>query len=111
MNRTTRNAIRKLKDANGNYLLNRDITAKWGYTLLGKDVYTTDKMDEAEATKTAIYYGDMSGLALKVVEDINLEILREKYATQHAIGVTAWMEVDAKVENAQKLAKLVMAAS
>ena len=42
---------------------------------------------------------------------MSIEVLREKYATQHAVGVVAWMEVDAKVENAQKLAKLVQKAS
>jgi HK97 family phage major capsid protein len=60
------------------------------------------------AEKTAIYYGDMSGLAVKLSEDINIEVLREKFATQHAIGVVGWIELDSKVENAQKIAKLVM---
>lgn len=108
MNRATRKAIRKLKDGDGTYLLQKDFTAKWGYTLLGKDVYTTDNISVMAAGKTAIYYGDFSGLATKVAEDVSIEVLREKYATQHAIGVVAWMELDAKVENAQKIAKLVM---
>lgn len=108
MNKSTRKAIRKLKDADGNYLLNRDISAKWGYTLLGKDVYTSDNMAGMEAGKTAIFYGDMSGLAVKLSEDVSIEVLREKFATQHAIGVVAWLEMDSKVENAQKIAKLVM---
>ncbi|UTI44429.1 phage major capsid protein [Niallia sp. RD1] len=108
MNRSTRKAIRKLKDADGNYLLNKDISAKWGYTLLGKDVYTSDNMAVMESGKTAIFYGDMSGLAVKLSEDVSIEVLREKYATQHAIGVVAWIEMDSKVENAQKIAKLVM---
>jgi HK97 family phage major capsid protein len=108
MNRTTRKAIRKLKDSEGNFLLNRDFTAKWGYTLLGKDVYTTDNMPKMEAGKTAIYYGDMSGLAVKTSEDISIEVLREKFATQHVIGVVGWLEMDSKVENTQKIAKLVM---
>ena len=59
-----------------------------------------------EGTKTIIYYGDMSGLAVKVSEDMNIEILRERFATQHAIGVVGWLEMDAKVENEQKIAKL-----
>lgn len=108
MNKTTRKAIRKLKDGQGNYLLNKDATARWGYTLLGKDVYTSDNMSEMEAGKTAIYYGDMSGLAVKLAENVSIEILREKYATQHAIGVVGWIEIDSKVENAQKISKLVM---
>lgn len=110
MNRKTRTAIRKLKDLDGNYLLNRDLNSKWGYTLLGKDVYTTDNAAAMTAGKAAVYYGDLSGLAVKITEDLNIQVLREKYATQHAIGVVGWMSADAKVEHVQKLSKLVMAA-
>ena len=39
-----------------------------------------------------------------------LNVLREKYATQHAIGINAWVEFDAKVENAQKISKITMGA-
>ena len=109
MNRETRSAIRKLKDSDGNYLLNRDISAKWGYTLFGKDVYTTDNADTMAAGKTVIYYGDFSGLAVKLSEDASINVLREKYATQHAVGVYAYMELDSKIENAQKIACLKMA--
>ncbi|WP_330417058.1 phage major capsid protein [Anaerostipes sp. AF04-45] len=111
MNKTTRKAIRKLKDSDGNYLLNRDVSAKWGYTLLGKDVYCSDNMDKMEAGKEAIIYGDMSGLAVKVTEEATIEVLREKYATMHAVGVVAWMEIDTKVADVQKIAKLKMKAS
>ena len=109
MNRETRSAIRKLKDSDGNYLLNRDVSAKWGYTLFGKDVYTTDNADTMAAGKTVIYYGDFSGLAIKISEDASINVLREKYATQHAVGVYAYMELDSKIENAQKIACLKMA--
>jgi HK97 family phage major capsid protein len=108
MSKKTRKAIRKLKNSDGDYLLNKDFTAKWGYTLLGKDVYTSANMPEMEAGKTAIYYGDMSGLAVKVAEDMKIKILRELFATQHAIGVVGYLEIDSKVENVQKLAKFVM---
>lgn len=108
MNKSTRTAIRKLKDNDGNYILNKDATARWGYTLFGKDVYTSDNMSVMAAGKTAIYYGDMSGLAVKLSEDVSIEVLREKFATQHAIGVVGWIEIDSKVENGQKISKLVM---
>ena len=42
MSRDTRKIIRKLKDGQGNYLLNKDATTRWGYELLGKEVYTSD---------------------------------------------------------------------
>ncbi len=108
MSRDTRKAIRKLKDNEGRYILNPDATSKWGYTLFGKPVYVSENMADMAAGKTAIIYGDMSGLAVKLSEAMEIQVLREKYATQHAIGVVAWTEFDAKVENAQKLAKLTM---
>lgn len=109
MSSTTRTAIRKLKDGNNRYLLQDDITAPFGKTLLGKPVYISDNMPDMETGKAAIYYGDMSGLAVKITEDLEIQILREKYATQHAIGVVGWMELDSKVENAQKIAAFKMA--
>lgn len=103
MSRATRTAIRKLKDADKNFILNRDLTAKWGYTLLGKDVYCSD------AVENEIYYGDLSGLAVKVSEDINMQVLHEKYAEEHMTGILAFVELDAKVQDTQKLAKLTIA--
>jgi len=108
MSRATRTAIRLLKDGDGKYMLNQDATTKWGYTLFGKPVYVSENMDEIATGKNAVLYGDLSGLAVKLSEDMEVQVLREKFATQHAIGVVAWMEFDAKVENAQKLAKLTV---
>lgn len=108
MSSATRTALRLLKDSTGRYLMQDDITSPFGVTLLGKPVYVSDNMDDMAAGKTAIFYGDMSGLAVKVSENVNVEILREKYADEHAVGVLAFVEMDAKVENAQKIAKLIM---
>lgn len=109
MNSATRTALRKLKDQNGRYLMQDDVTSPFGTVLLGKPVYVSDQMDKMEAGKAAIYYGDFSGLAVKVAEEASVQVLKEKFADEHAIGVIAWVEVDSKVENAQKIAKLTMA--
>ena len=111
MNRATRNAIRKLKDDNGDYLLNKDLTAKWGYSLLGKDVYCSDAMPTLGAGKTVIYYGDFSGLAVKTSEDISIKILNERYAEEHQTGILAFVEMDSKVADTQKISKLVTSGS
>ena len=111
MSSATRTALRTLKANTGEYLLNDDISSPFGTTLLGKPVYVSDNMADISAGATVIYYGDMSGLSTKFSEEMSIEILREKYATQHAIGVVGWLEFDAKVENAQKIAKLVMASA
>ena len=111
MSPATRTALRTLKSNTGYYLLNDDISSPFGSTLLGKPVYVSDNMPDMAAGKTAIYYGDMRGLATKFSEEMTIEVLREKYATQHAVGVVGWLEFDSKVEDAQKIAKLVMKAS
>lgn len=111
MSRTTRKAIRKLKDGDGNYLLNKDATAKWGYSLFGHDVYVSDNMPDMAAGKSAIFYLDPKGLAVKISENASVQVLREKFADEHAVGVITWLEIDSKVENEQMISKLVMAAA
>lgn len=109
MSPATRTALRLLKDNAGRYLLQDDISSPFGVTLLGKPVYVSDNMPDIATGVKAIYYGDMSGLATKFNEEINIEVLRERYAVEHAVGVVGWFEFDAKIEDAQKIAALVMA--
>ena len=105
---STRTALRLLKDSMGRYLLQDDVSLPFGTSLLGKPVYVSDQMPAIATGKNVIYYGDMKGLATKFSEDINIEVLREKYADEHAVGVVGWFEFDSKVEDAQKIARLVM---
>lgn len=107
MSSATRTALRLLKSTTGYYLFNDDVTSPFGTTLLGKPVFVSDNMPDIGAGKTVIYYGDMKGLATKFSEEINIEVLREKYADEHAVGVIGWFEFDSKVEDAQKIARLV----
>lgn len=108
MNRDTRKKIRKLKDSDGNYILNRAFNEKWDYELLGKPVYCSEKVDKlGTASKPVVFYGDFSGLAVKETENMEIQLLLEKFATQHAIGVCGYSELDAKVENTQKIAVAV----
>ena len=109
MSPATRTALRLLKDEMGRYLLQDDISSPFGTSLLGKPVYVSDNMPEIATGNAVIYYGDFKGLATKFSENINIQVLREKYADEHADGVIGWFEFDATVEDQQKLAKLVMA--
>ena len=109
MSSATRTALRLLKDGNDRYLLQDDISAPFGVTLLGKPVYVSDSMAEIGTGATVVYYGDFKGIATKFSEDVNIQVLREKYADEHATGVIGWVEFDAKVVNEQAIAKLVMA--
>ena len=108
MSPNTLDAIRHLKDGENRYYVLDDVTNDFGVTLLGKPVYTTDQIDDFGTSKMVIYYGDFGqGLASKLVED-SVQVLTEKYATQHALGVVAYIEFDCKIQNAQAIAGLRM---
>lgn len=111
MSPATRTALRLLKDDVGRYLLQDDITSPFGSTLLGKPIYVSDNMPDIGSGVNAIYYGDMRGFATKFSEDVNIQVLREKYATSHAVGVVGWVSFDAKIENAQAVSALNMSVS
>ena len=68
-------------------------------------------MPDMSAGKAAIFYLDPRGLAVKISENANIQVLRERFADEHAIGVITWVEMDSKVENTQMIAKLVMKAT
>ena len=108
MSSATRTALRLLTSNTGYYLLNDDVSTPFGTSLLGKPVFVSDNMPNIAAGKDVIYYGDMRGLATKFNEEINIEVLREKYADEHAVGVIGWFEFDSKVINEQMIAKLTM---
>ena len=108
MSSATRTALRLLKSTTGYYLLNDDVSTPFGTTLLGKPVYVSDNMPDITDGGKVIYYGDMHGLATKFNEDINIQVLREKYADEHAVGVIGWLEFDGKVIDEQQIAALVM---
>lgn len=105
--------IRKLKDSTGQYLLQNapGITSGFPFMILGKPVYLSDFMPQPGENSKAIIYGDYSGLSVNMREQIEIEVLREKYHTMHAIGIDAWFDLDSKVTDKQKLIVLKMAAA
>ena len=108
------NELRRLKVETGSLACmgcGHEHTAKWGYSLFGHDVYVSQSMPDMAAGKRAVLYLDPTGLAVKVAENPSVQVLREKFADEHAVGVICWMEVDSKVENKQKIAVLDMKAA
>nr|DAX12598.1 MAG TPA: major capsid protein [Bacteriophage sp.] len=103
MNSKTKNAIRKMKDGQDNYLLVTDYVGgvASGYTLLGKPVELSDQMADGD-----IFYGDFSGLYVKIAETPSVQVLNEKFAEEHAVGLVAWLEIDAKLIEPEKVKRL-----
>lgn len=102
MNQSTLNEVRKLKDNNGQYVLNPDLRTGFGFELLGKHVMISDEMPA-----DTIIYGDWSAMYVNINEDVNIRPLNEKYADEHAVGFVAWAELDAKLCELNKFTKLV----
>jgi HK97 family phage major capsid protein len=109
MSKKTLLAIRTLKDGENRYMLQEDMTAPFGYSLLGRPVYVSDNMPEIGTKNKAVVYGDMSGIFCNVRPNVEIQVLAERYADEHAVGVVAWIEADSKVAEKQKIAVLKMA--
>lgn len=108
MHPDTYTAIKKLKYSDGTYVMQPDYTLDFPYRLLGKPVNISENMPTIASAAKAVLYGDYKGLGVNMREDIAIDVLVEKYATQHAIGIVGWLEVDSDVIDSNKLATLTM---
>lgn len=61
-----------------------------------------------EVGAKVVIYGDIKGLSVKLTKNVEIQVLQELYAKQHALGVVGWVEIDGKVTDQQKLAVLQM---
>lgn len=115
MNKKMKTIIRKLKDKNNRYYFLDDPHNGFAGTLLGNLVYTTDQMTkpgDAKTNEPLIYFvNPREALVTKMVEDFELQVLLETYATKHAIGLVGWTDFDVKLVNEQAAASLNVAAS
>lgn len=101
MNPTDFKACRKFKTVDGLYLLNADATKEFGWEILGKNVMISNQVPAG-----TIFYGDFSGLYVNLLNDIEVSVLKEKYADLFAYGVLGFVQLDAKVVETQKIAAI-----
>ncbi len=108
MNQDTQTVLETMKDGNERPMFLPDPTGEFDGMVLGYPVYVSDNMVGISGGNSPIIFGNFSGIALKTTKELEIQVLREKYATQHATGVVAWLECDAKIEHLQKLSKLTI---
>ncbi len=48
---------------------------------------------------------------MKISQDLEIQLMREKYINKNAVGIVGWAECDYKIQNNQMIAGLKMAAS
>jgi HK97 family phage major capsid protein/HK97 family phage prohead protease len=87
--------IRKLKDGQGNYLLQVGLSADKPDTILGKRYYESEFAPNTFTTGQLVgLCGDLSFYWVVTALAMEIQVLNELYAEQNAIGLIGRMEVD-----------------
>ncbi|SEN19019.1 phage major capsid protein [Paenibacillus sp. OV219] len=87
---------------NNTLLLGNNLAEGTGFSLLGKPVLLSDNMPVIAVNALEIFYGDFSGVSMKIVKDVEIQVLNERYADTYSVGVLASLEADAKITEPQK---------
>ena len=106
MNPSTYTAICKLKDGNNQPYFKDD-----EYKILGLPVIESDSMPEIGAGNVAVVCADLSGYTIKATKSVEVQVLREKFATKNMLGILAFCEYDGKITDSKKIAALKMKSS
>ena len=79
--------------------------------LLNKKVHLSENAPKFAESAKVLAYGDMKGYTLKIGKDIETQILQEKFSSQYAVGVEAFVEADGAITNEEAIVVLEMGAS
>jgi HK97 family phage major capsid protein len=107
MHPNTLGYIQSLKSTTGKFLMGNTLSEGGLFTLLGKPVYVSDQMPQMGVSANEIFYGDFSGLHVKLTQGVQMQVLNERFADQYAVGVVAVVECDSAIVEPQKIAKYV----
>ena len=89
--------LRKVKDANGQYIWQPSVKEKTPDTILGRPVYTSPYVPEIAADSLSLAFGDFSYYWIADRRDIRFRVLNELYAERDQIGFFATERVDGKL--------------
>lgn len=92
MNDETALALRRVKDADGNYIWNHN-----NDTILGKEVLISEFMPNATAGNSPIAFGDFSYYTIVDRDHTSVKALREKFAMNNQIGYLGFEFLDGKL--------------
>jgi HK97 family phage major capsid protein len=113
LNDSTVQILRKLQDADNQYIWQRPVTAGAPSTLLGYPVVINSDMPAAAATNVSVVFGNLSAYKLRMVEQVRVYRLEELYRANDQDGLVAFNAFDGKIINAgdAPIKKLTQAAS
>jgi len=97
MNDATVAAIRKLKDANGQYLWQPALTAGTPDIIIGRPIYTSVFMPMIAAEAKTVLFGDLSYYWIADRQTRNFQRLNELFAASGLVGFLGYQRVDGKL--------------
>jgi len=111
MNRKTMGMIRKLANSIGDGFWQPGLAAGQPATLLGRPIYEAPDMDDAEAGKSPVVFGDFAA-GYTIADRTGFEILRDDYtgAANGIVKLHARRRVGGRVTLPEALVKLSLAA-
>lgn len=92
MNDETALALRRIKDANGNYIWNHN-----NDTILGKEVLISEFMPNPTDGNSPIAFGDFSYYTIVDRDHTSVKALREKFAMNNQVGYIGFEFLDGKL--------------
>ena len=110
MNRRSQGAVRKLKDADGNYLWQPGVSAGARATLMGFDLVEAEDMPDIGAGTTPIAFGDFRRGYL-VVDRTGVNVLRDPYSSKPYVLFYTTKRVGGGVQDFDAIKLLKFAAS
>lgn len=103
-------AIRKLKDGNGQYLLTRgDINTGAPDMLLGKPYSINQGMASMTTGQKTVIFGDFSRFIVRKVGGFQMIRLNERYAELLAVGFMGFVRLDGRLLNSAAVKYLIQA--
>jgi HK97 family phage major capsid protein len=103
--------IRKLKDANGQYIWQASVKEGEPDRILGRPIFTSRFMPTMAAGEKAVAFGDFSYYWIADRQNRTFQRLNELYATTGQVGFIATQRVDGKLILPEAVQVLAMAAA
>jgi len=109
MNRATHSVLVDMKNADGEYFLQRDIASAAGTKIFGYDIVINEDMSDIGAGNFPVIFGDFQK-AYSIIDRVGVSVLRDPYSAYGAISFYTRKRVGSMTLNTEALKVLVVAA-
>lgn len=111
-NDSTLQALRKIKDSEGNYIWQpANVQTGVGATILGEQYIINQAMASIGASAVSVLYGDMEKFIVRRARPIDIKRLDERFAEADQVAFVGFVRVDSEILDSAAIKKLTHAAS